>query len=410
VKGFEKSIGVVRAYARKRRCSRMSQRVAIVAVAQTKFEANKSSLWQGDLAYEVIESVLQQTGLTYQDRAGNGLAIDRILTSAEDHFVGRTCSSFWIHHYLGGFQMSQDNVSADSIFAIYHAVIDILSGHYKTVLVVTWNKESEAFRAAIENCYFDHIYLQPLGLDYLLASALQAQSYMDRYGTAREHFAKAAVRNRANAKNNPYAQEPLEISVNDVLHSKMLASPIGVLDSKPPVSDGACALILTTEERAKKLTDKPIWITGIGNCFGLHYLGDRDLAECDSLSAAAKRAYAMAGIHEPSREIDVAEISEEYSYQELLWSEGLGFCAKGKGKEFLESGAGSMRGKLEINPSGGILAGNPLGVAGAVRVAESVLQLRGEAGARQVEGAKTALAHGFTGACGQSHCVLILSN
>ncbi len=388
----------------------MSQRVAIVAVAQTKFEANKSPLWQGDLAYEVVEKVLQQTGLTYQDRTINGFGIDKILTSAEDHFVGRTCNSFWIHHYLGGFQMSHDNVSADSIFAIYHAVIDILSGHYDTILVVTWNKESEAFRAAIENCYFDHIYLQPLGLDYLSASALQAQSYMNKYGMTREHFAMVAVRNRANAKNNPYAQEPLDISVDDVLHSKMLASPISILDSKPLVSDGACALILTTEEKAKKITDKPIWITGIGNCYDLHYLGDRELADCDSLVAAAKRAYAMAGVQNPLREINVAEISEEYSYQELLWSGGLGFCEKGKGGKFLEEGIGRMPGKLSINPSGGILAGNPIGVAGAVRVAETVMQLRGEAGARQVDGAKMALAHGFTGACGQSHCVLILRN
>jgi len=388
----------------------MSQRVAIVAVAQTKFEASKSALWQGDLAYEVIEDVLQQTGLTYQDRTSNELAIDRILTSAEDHFVGRTCSSFWIHHYLGGFRMSHDNISADSIFAIYHAVIDILSGHYHTVLVVTWNKESEAYRPAIENCYFDHIYLQPLGLDYLLASALQAQSYMDRYGVTREQFAKAAVRNRSNARDNPYAQEPLEISVNDILNSRMLASPISVLDSKPPVSDGACALILTTEDRAKKLTDRPIWVRGIGNCFGVHYLGDRNLADCDSLTGAARSAYAMAGILDPLREIDVAEISEEYSYQELLWSEGLGFCEKGKGGAFLEAGTWRTPGRLQINPSGGILAGNPLGVAGSVRVAETVLQLKGEAGARQVEGATWGLAHGFTGACGQSHCVMILSN
>jgi acetyl-CoA C-acetyltransferase len=387
----------------------MVQRVAIVAVAQTKFEANKSPLWQGDLAYEPIEKVLLQTGLRYQDRVKNGFGIDRILTTGEDHFVGKTCNAFWIHHYLGAFGMSHDNVSADAIFAVYHAVIDILSGHYDTVLVVSWNKESETSRPMIENCYFDHIFLQPLGLDYLCASALQAQHYMSRYGISREQCAMAAVKSRANAKNNPYAQEPLDITVEDVLDSDMLATPISVLDSKPPVSDGACALILTTEEKAKKITDKPIWVTGIGNCYDLHYLGDRDLANCESLVTAAQRAYAMAGISNPLKEIDVAEISGEYSYQELLWTEGLGFCEKGGGGKFIEKNYAQKSVKLPINPSGGILAGNPLGVAGAARVAEAVIQLRGEAGARQVEGAKIALAHGFTGACGQSHCVLVLS-
>jgi acetyl-CoA C-acetyltransferase len=118
----------------------------------------------------------------------------------------------------------------------------------------------------------------------------------------------------------------------------------------------------------------------------------------------------MAGIENPLQEINVAEISTEYSYQELLWSEGLGFCERGKGGKFMERGFSRMSGQLPINPSGGILAGNPIGVAGGARAVEAVTQLREEAGARQVEGAKTALAHGFTGACGQFHCVLILSN
>ena len=388
----------------------MTQRVAIVAVAQTKYEANKSPLWQGDVAYEPIEKVLQQTGLTYQDRVKEGFGIDRILTAAEDHFIGRTCTAFWIHHYLGAFRMSQDNVSADAIFAVYHAVIDILSGHYDTVLVSTWNKESETSRPAIENGFFDHIYLQPLGFDYLTASALQAQRYMDQYHISREQCAMAAIKNRGNAKNNPYAQEPLNIRVEDVLQSEMLATPISVLDSKPPVSDGACALILTTEEKARKITDKPVWIKGIGSCYDVHYLGDRDLANCDSLVMASKKAYAMAGVSNPLREVDVAEVSEEYSYQELLWTEGLGFCGRGEGGKLIEKGVSQMSGNLPINPSGGILAGNPIGVAGAARVVEAVTQLRGEAGNRQVEGVKTALAHGFTGACGQSHCVLILTN
>jgi acetyl-CoA C-acetyltransferase len=387
----------------------MSKRVAIVGAAQTKYEANKSSHWQGDVAYEPIEKVLEQTGLTYQDRVKNGFGIDRILTAAEDHFVGKTCNTFLIHHYLGAYGISFDNVSGDAMWAVYLGVIDILSGHYDIVLVVSINKESETSRPPIENCYFDHIFLQPLGLDYLSASALQAQRYMHAYGVTREQCAMAAVRNRANAKNNPYAQEPLDITIDDVLKSEMLASPISVLDSKPSVSDGAIALILASEEKAKKITDRAVWINGIGNCYDTHYLGDRDLAHCDSLVTAAKKAYAMAGIKNPIRDIDVAEISEEYSYQELLWSEGLGFCGRGEGGKFIEKGFDRRSGQLPINPSGGILAGNPMGVAGGARAVEAVTQLRGEAGARQIKGAKTALAHGFTGACGQSHCVLILS-
>ena len=116
----------------------------------------------------------------------------------------------------------------------------------------------------------------------------------------------------------------------------------------------------------------------------------------------------MAGITNPLREIDVAEICEQYSYQELLWTEGLGFCGGGDGGKLVDAGVTSMGGELPVNPSGGMLSGNPTMVAGMTRVTEATLQLRGEAGGRQIPGAKTALAHGFTGACGQHHCVLVL--
>jgi acetyl-CoA C-acetyltransferase len=201
----------------------------------------------------------------------------------------------------------------------------------------------------------------------------------------------------------------MDVTIDDVLSSEMIADPIKVLDAKP-VSDGACTLILAKEEKAKKLTDRPIWITGMGNCYDAHYLGDRDLADCDSLVKAAREAYNMAGITDARREINVAELADEYSYQELLWYEGLGFCDRGRGGELMDSGATEMGGDLPVNPSGGLLSGVPSGVAGMSRVTEAFLQLRGEAGNRQVEGAKIALAQGVTGACGQSQCVIVLSN
>jgi acetyl-CoA C-acetyltransferase len=217
------------------------------------------------------------------------------------------------------------------------------------------------------------------------------------------------IRNRSNAKSNPYAQEPLDLTVDDVLGSRMLVSPIRLLDAKP-ISDGACAMIIASEEKAKKLTKKPVWILGASNCYETHYLGDRDLADCDALVTAAKKAYSMAGIKNPLKGIDVAEISTEYSYQEPLWLEGLGFCGRGEGGRLVESNTIKMGGKLPVNPSGGVLPGNPNGVAGMARVAEAVLQLRGEAGDRQVKGAKVALAHGYTGICGQHQAVMILGN
>jgi acetyl-CoA C-acetyltransferase len=383
--------------------------MAIVSVAQTKYEASKLSTDFAELVWEVVEKVTQDTGLIWADRAKNGFGIDSIVSCSEDYWDARVISQFCIQRELGAHGMPETKVAADGAQAVYLAAIQILSGRYDVVLVVSHRKESITARSIIENRGLDPIYVGPLGLDYLVAAAMQARRYLYKYGITEEQCAKVVVKNRKHGKSNPFAQLHSEVTIEDVLNSRVVAEPIKFLEVKP-ISDGACAMILASEEKAKKITAKPAWIKGIGNCYDLHYLGDRDLANCDSLELAAKRAYDMAGIKNPLREIYVAEIFDEYSYQELLWAEGLGFCGKGKGGELIDSGATEINGQIPINPSGGLLSGVPSGVAGMSRVAEAFLQLRNEAAGRQVDGARTALAHGVTGPCGQSHCVIILQS
>ncbi len=380
----------------------MAERVAIVAVAQTKYHPNRADVNEAELAYEAIKQVLEETGLTLSD-------IDSAVTCCQDAWDGRTIASLNLQHVVGAHFGHEFTVAEDGINAAYVAMSQVLSGHHEIVLVESHMKESQGDKSLIENAGFDAILMRQLGLDFTSAAALQARRYMDRYGITPEQCAKAVVRNHGNAKNNPLAQEPMDITVDDVLGSRMLASPIRFLDTKP-ISDGACAMVMTTEEKAKKLTKKPVWIVGVSNCYETHYLGDRELADCDALVKAAKKAYSMAGINDPLSQIDVAEISTEYSYQEPLWMEGLGFCGRGEGGKLVDSRTIEMGGQLPVNPSGGVLPGNPNGVAGMARVAEAVLQLRGEAGARQVKGAKVALAHGYTGICGQHQAVMILAN
>jgi acetyl-CoA C-acetyltransferase len=168
------------------------------------------------------------------------------------------------------------------------------------------------------------------------------------------------------------------------------------------------AIILASEKKAKDITDKPIWVKGMGVCYDAHYLGDRDLADCMALERAAATAYRMAKIKNPRKEVDVIELGDEFSYQELLWLEGLGMCGRGEAGLLTESGMTAIKGKLPVNPSGGLLAGVPANVAGLNRVAEAVLQLRGEADAHQVKNPKTALAQGHSGFCGQHQCVIVL--
>ena len=376
------------------------ERVGIVGVGQTKYERRKKGDSFADMVFEATTKALQDAQMTIQE-------IDNVVTVSNDFWDGRTISSMAVMDACGAYEKNVSTVEGDGTFGVLYGMMRILSGSFSTTLVVAHCKGSESVSSLITNGMFDPIYQRALGLDAITSSALQARAYMDKYGISEEQCARVSVKNHGNAKNNPYAQLPMDISVRDVLASRMLADPIKLLDASP-ISDGAAAVILAREERAKRIAPKPVWIQGIGHCADAYFLGDRDLAECPSLEAAARTAYGMAGITRPLKEIDVAEIYDAFSYMELLWSEGLGFCGKGEGGKFIDSGQSQLKGDFPINPSGGVLSAHAVLVAGLARVAECVLQLRGEAGARQVEGAKTALAHGINGPCGQSHCVIVL--
>ena len=383
----------------------MTARVGIVAVAQTKYGGLQRDVRGEELADEVVQKILGETGLTWSE---DGTGIDCCTIVCDEFWEGQTLSEIRYGDVTGAHMRDSLKVPQDGLQAVIYGAATLMSNHMGTMLIMGCCKESvHKSRYLLTNYGFDPIYQRILGLDYLTAAALQANRYMHKYGITREQCAKVVVKNRQNAKNNDYAQAPMDLTVDEVLKARMLASPISVLDTGP-VSDGACAMLLAREEIARKITDKPVWIQGLGNARDAHNLGDRDLADCESLTVAAKKAYKMAGINNPRKEIDVVELSEEYSYQELLWSEGLGFCDRGEGGKLIDSGVTRMEGELPVNPSGGLLSGVPTNVAGLSRVAEAVLQLRGEAGARQVMGAKTALAHGISGPCGQLHSVIVL--
>lgn len=375
------------------------EKVAIVGIAQTKYQRNSPNS-HDEMAFEITNKALEDAGMTIDD-------IDNTVTSTNDFWDGRTISCMTITDATGSSRVPTTNVEGDGTYGLLMGLMRILSGHFKTTLVVAQSKGSIGIPALIANAIFDPLYERILGLDAINSAALQARSYMIKYGITEEQCAKVSVKNHKNAKNNPYAQLPLDLTVEDVLNSRMLADPIKLLDVSP-VSDGACAIILAKESEAIKKAKKPVWIKGVGHCADTYHLGDRDLSDVSVLQSAAKKAYDISGIRDPKKEIDIAEVYDAFSYMELMWMEGLGFCDRGAGGALIDSGITEMGGSLPVNPSGGVLSAHPVLAAGLARVAEAVLQLRGEAGARQVAGAKVALAHGIEGACAQGHCVFIL--
>lgn len=378
----------------------MSRRVAICAVAQSKFEPNKWQQRVQGMVWEVVKQVCAKTGL---DFGPDG--IESSITVSDDLFDARTISDNAITDVVGAHHRGEEKVAADGAQSVYYAAAAIMSGHHDVVLLAGHCKESQAqSRNMITHLAFDPFFTRPVGLDYLSAAALQAQAYCARSGVTEAQLADIVVRSRQWAAKNPYAQETAPLTRDAVIESPYLADPIreGFMY---PVSDGSIALVLASEERAKELANKPVWITGLGNCYDTFYLGERDLGGNFALGRAACRAYGMAGITDPASAFDVVEIADQYAHQLPQYAEGLGLCRAGEGGAWLAADGPEQQ---HVNRSGGMLAGNPLMLGGLARVAECVLQLRGEAGERQVAHAHRAVAQGGTGPAGQLQTVVVL--
>lgn len=377
-----------------------ANRVAICAIAQTKFEPNKRDVRMQGLLWEVVSAVRRQTGLDFGEDGIQGA-----VTVSDDVFDARTISDGGITDVVGAHYGAEEKVAADGAQGVYYAAATILSGHHDVILLAGHCKESQAAsRNMVSHLAFDPFYTRPVGLDYLSAAALQAQAYLARSGITETQLAELVVRSRRWAAKNPVAQETQPLTREEVLASPLVSDPIRQAFMYP-VSDGAIALILASEERARAITDKPVWITGLGNCYDSFFLGERDLGGNFALERAAKRAYAMAGISEPAASFDAVEIADQYAHHLPQYAEGLGICTSAK--PWLDADGPE---KQNVNRSGGMIAGNPLMLGGLARVAEAAIQLRGEAGARQVSGAKRAVAQGATGPAGQLQTVVVLEN
>lgn len=233
--------------------------------------------------------------------------------------------------------------------------------------------------------------------------AMLARAHMARFGTTVEQLAAVAVKNHANGLLNPHAQYHLKVTIKDVLESTMVADPLRLLDCSP-VTDGAAALVLTTVERARELAGgRPVVkISGSGLATDTITLANReDLTELRAVRLAAERAYRMAG--RKPEELHVVEVHDCFTIAEIMATEAIGLFDPGYGGSAAADGLTAIGGKIPVNTSGGLKSkGHPVGATGAAQIAEIVSQLRGEAGQRQVEGARIGLAQNMGGSGGSS--------
>lgn len=380
--------------------------VAIIGASQTKF---------GELWDESFRDLITTAGIkAVEDANIEGADLDAMYVGnmSAGLFIQQEHIASLIADHAGLTPIPCVRVEAACAsggLALRNSIMAVASGYHDIVLSAGVEKMTDVVdpTPAIATAS-DQEWEAQQGITFPSLYAMMARRHMYEYGTTREQLAMVSVINHQNGAKNPLAHFPMEISVDDVLNSTMVADPLRLLDCSP-VSDGAAAVILCPAEDAKKYTDTPIYVKASAQASGSIALHDRkDLTTVDATVHAVRNAYKMAGL-EP-KDIDAVEVHDCFSINGLLAIEDLGFVEKGKGGTAIEEGMTRLDGEIPVNPSGGLKSrGHPLGATGIAQASEIVWQLRGEAGKRQVEGAEIGMTHNI-GGTGGTVTVHILSN
>jgi len=374
------------------------KRVAVIGVGLTKF----GELWETSFSQLFVEA----GAMAINDAGIDGSDIDALYVGnmSGGRFVDQEHISCLIADHAGLTPIPATRVEAACAsggLAIRQGVMAILSGMHDIVVVGGVEKMTDLVTEKTTQTLAtasDSEWEAFLGMTFPGLYALIARRHMHEYGTTREQLAMVAVKNHENALHNPYAQFHTKITVEDVLRSPLVADPLRLLDCSP-ITDGAACVVLASEEKAREFVDNPVYITGSGQASSTIALHDRkSITVVDATVNAAKEAYARAN-REP-RDIQVAEVHDAFTIGEILAIEGLGFVKVGEGGKATEEGETAIGGRIPVNTSGGLKAkGHPVGATGVAQVVEIVLQLRGEAGKRQVD-ADIGLAHNVGGSGG----------
>lgn len=376
----------------------MTEKIGIVGVGMTPVSAAKKEVFY-DACFQAARLALADARLDRGD-------LDQVVTSGYDLACGRTITNMYTTPAAGGYLKDETRISDDGIFALAQAWMRIRAGAGVT-LCLAYGVSSEAPLPLISNLACEPLFHRPFGLNTETASALQASEYISRSGVTMQDADGVILKNRANGSRNPRSRRGKALLKQDLKKSRIHVWPLRGADL-PRYSDGTVALILAPEDEARRISPCPVWIEGIGWSSESYYLGERDLSRLKSLADAAVRAYRMAGVQNPEKDLDLVELAEQSSYHELMAYEALGLAPEGKGAELIRSGSVKMGGKLPVNPSGGALTADPFAATGLFRVAEAVFQLQGRAGKVQVKGADRALAAGSSGFAGQLSCAVVL--
>ena len=373
-------------------------RVALVGAGVSKFGVRKATY--RDLIWEAGKACFDSVpGLTPKDV--DGLVVGSVMperTAFQSHISSLAAEALGIRPRT--LSARTEHMCASGTAGIRYAYAFIAAGLADLVMVLGVEKLNQPTSdEAILNMGtgVDREWEAAFGLTAPPCFALAAQRHMTQYGTTEEQLGLVGVKNHTHAAKNPNAHFGKGATLEQVLASRLISTPLRLFMCSP-ITDGAAAVLVASEARARTLTKDPVWIRGTGQAldgFQLTSLHE-DYAHWPAMKRAADAAYAMAGIG--PRDVDLAEVHDCFAIAELIAYEELGFCPKGEAGRFAQDGRSDYGGEVVVNPRGGLIGcGHPLGATGVAQAAEVFAQLRGEAGARQVPAPSIGLTHNNSG-------------
>ena len=388
--------------------------VGVAGFGQSKFVTTRTDVTFPELVKEGVDLTLADSGMSMAD-------IDAVVYPlAPDALIGVGNGERWVIDAMGAGGkpfMRVNNGGATGMSAVLVAWTHIATGLFDTVLVAGADRVSESGSAqSVLNKMWDVGYERTVPLNTITMLALSAQRYMHLYNSDETDMARVTVKNRYHASLNPFAHLRTLTTIEEVLASRMLSWPIKLGDACP-ASTGSAGVVLVSERYARAHGIQPAWIRGLGQNTETFWMGSRvgpkalgDHADADALAHAFRTAYGQAGIKNPVKEIDVAEIYAPFSSVELHVIEAAGLAAKGQSPTALKEGRFQLGSSGPIvNPSGGTLCTNPIAVTGTIRVGEAANQVRGRSGAHQVPSARVSIASAI-GGDHQFYSTMVLSS
>jgi len=391
--------------------------VAVIGVGYTPvFVSKRRDVNIVEMISESVDAAFQNTGLTPDD-------IDAVTFGNMQTFEGLNLPHLWASDHMRAIDKPIIRISTGGttgMSVLQAAYYYVASGMYDVVMAVSWEKQSEGdSQVGLSGIVLpEAMTMVAHGMDLFTgkgigfggggstgAASYQAMSYLHHSGAEPEHIDKMAALERSNAALNPYAHLRKKTTVEDIQATPMVAFPLR-FGHTCPTSDGATTCIVASQEMVDKLTDGNVaWITGVGSatsdpCTANFLEGQiTDPAEQKPAKIASEKAYRMAGIENPGRELDMSEMYNGFAHQSLMWLEKLGVCREGEAHKMLDRGALDIGGEMPTNASGGVFSTNAIGTSAMNRPAECALQIM-----RKIEGEhqipkkiKKALAHGWGG-------------